>query len=143
MLISTSSCTWDPGAGGFWRKELHSIPVRYPHLLPTALPVCLPGLGIYRVARHPLTTQSRREYLEKTQGLQCSHTGMHLCTQTPSPFTQILEHTTHPAPAVVPHPHASPGLGVLWTPSHKCLSQYLLTQPAHTSRQGRQHRHIS
>lgn len=53
------------------------------------------------------------------------------CTQTPSPFPRILEHTTHPAPAVASHPHASPGLGVLWTP-HTSVSANLCSLSLHT-----------
>lgn len=54
------------------------------------------------------------------------------CTDTkPLPPPHTLQHTTHPAPAVSSHPHASPGLRVLWTP-HTSVSANLCSLSLHT-----------
>lgn len=39
--------TSSPEAEGVWRKGLHSLPCRFPHLLPVSLPAGHPHLDIY------------------------------------------------------------------------------------------------
>lgn len=76
------------------------------------------------------TTKRQRGVSEKTRVLQGSHTDMHPAHQHQAPFP-ILEHTTHPAPAVASHPHASPGLRDLWTP-HTSVSANICSLSLHT-----------
>lgn len=130
MLISIPSCTWDPRTGPVWSKGLHSISGRFPHLLPAALPVCHPGLSIYQMARHPQLPKGRGEYLKKHEYSKAVTLTCTLHTNT-KPLSPILEHTTHPAPAVASHPHASPGLRDLWTP-HTSVSANICSLSLHT-----------
>lgn len=126
--------TWDPRS---WRhfgaRGLHSMSGQFPHLLRAALPVCHPGLSIYQVARHSLNYQKAEESILENRARTPRQSHWHApCTDTkPLPPPHTLQHTTHPAPAVSSHPHASPGLRVLWTP-HTSVSANLCSLSLHT-----------
>lgn len=116
-LIPITSCTWDPRAGRVWREGLHSISGQF-HSHTCCL-TCLPSWpGHLSNGKTFFNCQKaeEREDLENHEGSKAVTLACTLHTQTPSPLTRRLEHTTHPAPAAASHPHASPGLGVLWTP---------------------------